>query len=451
MGLVGQKVGAGDFAGEFVQVEGTGGPGEDFDEDLVGAGRGAPVPVGDEFFAAAAVFFSSKGAGGNVEEGRLGVVDGFAVDLEPLAHLLETLDFGRGDDAVRVGADVEEIVAAFAGDIDKVAEKGFSGLEVGVEGLVAPGVVDGHAGLPVAIGEALRRDELLGGFGVAFVGAAETIVPDEVGVFVEELDDLGGAFGGHGLAGSVEPDDDGVLLVVFEELFNLRDGFFVQVVIEAAVLCRVPVAGVGVMVAADSGRSAGGGPVLRLRVVEAEFDALFAALFGEFFEGVAFERGGGDDVEGVDLGVEHGEAVVVLRGDDDVLHAGGLGEGDDVVGAEARWVELGREGLVVGDRDGEVVHDPLADVGGALAVPLAGGDGVEAPVDEHAEAGLAPPLHAGVALGGGFGVLDGRDGMVDGRCVGLAALELGVADGGGDQEERGGDAAEGDFQVLSSG
>ncbi len=159
---------------------------------------------------------------------------------------------------MRVGADVEEIVAAFAGDIDEVAEKGFGGLEVGVEGLVAPGVVDGHAGLPVAVGEALRRDELLGGFGVAFVGAAEAIVPDEVGVFVEELDDLGGAFGGHGLAGCVEPDDDGVLLVVFEELFNLRDGFFVQVVIEAAVLCRVPVAGVGVMVAADSGRSARG-------------------------------------------------------------------------------------------------------------------------------------------------------------------------------------------------
>ena len=35
-----------------------------------------------------------------------------------------------------------------------------------------------------------------------------------------------------------------------------------------------------------------------------------------------------------------------------------------------------------------------------------------------------------------------------GRC---AALELGVAEGGGDEEERGGDAAEGDFQGTSSG
>ena len=102
-------------------------------------------------------FSSGEGAGRDVEEGGFGVVDGFAVDLEPLAHLAEALGFGGGDDAVRVGADVEEIVAAFAGDVDEVAEEGFGGLEVGVVGFVAPGVVHGHAGLPVAAGEALRR------------------------------------------------------------------------------------------------------------------------------------------------------------------------------------------------------------------------------------------------------------------------------------------------------
>ena len=236
--------------------------------------------------------------------------------------------------------------------------------------------------------------------------------------------------------GGVEPDDDGVLLVVFEELFDLGDGLVVEVVVEAAVLCLVPVAGGLVVVAADDGGAAGGGPILRLRVVEAEFDALLAALFGEFFERVALEGGGGDDVEGVDLGVEHGEAVVVFGGDDDVLHAGGFGEGDDVVRAEAGGVELGGEGFVVGDGDGGVVHDPLADAGDLLAVPCAGGDGVEAPVDEHAEAGFAPPLHAGVFLGGGFGVLDGGDGVVDGGGVGWGACELRVGDGGGEEEGR---------------
>ncbi len=198
-----------------------------------------------------------------------------------------------------------------------------------------------------------------------------------------------------------------------------------EVVVEAAVLSLVPVAGLLVVIAADGGGSAGGGPVLGLRVVEAELDALLAALFGELLERIALEGSGGDDVEGVDLGVEHGEAVVVLGGDDDVLHAGGLGEGDDVVRAEAGGIELRGEGLVVGDGDGEVVHDPFADVVGALAVPFAGGDGVEAPVDEHAEAGIAPPCHARVALGGGLGVLDGGNRMIGGGGIRLCCLRAG--------------------------
>ena len=213
---------------------------------------------------------------------------------------------------MRIGANVEEVVAAFAGDVDEIAKQGLGGLEVGVVGFEAPGVVHGHAGLPVAAGEALSGDVLLGGFGVAFIGAAETVVPDEVGIFVEESDDFGGALGCHGGGGGVEPDDYGVLLVVFEELFDLGDGLVLEVVVEAAVLGFIPVASGLVVVAADDGDTAGRGPILRLGVVEAEFDALLAALFGELFEGVALEGCCGDDVEGVDLGVEHGEAVVMF-------------------------------------------------------------------------------------------------------------------------------------------
>ncbi|MCU1247398.1 MAG: hypothetical protein JWQ49_427 [Edaphobacter sp.] len=141
----------------------------------------------------------------------------------------------------------------------------------------------------------------------------------------------------------------------------------------------------------------------------------------------------------------------MLGGDDDVLHTGGFGEGYDVVRAEAGGVEVFGEGFVVGDGDGEVVHDPFADVGGALAVPLACGDGVEAPVDEHAEAGFAPPLHAGVALGGGFGVLDGGYGVIDGLGVRLAAFELPVAERCGGEEKGEGDAAEGLVQGILPG
>ena len=117
---------------------------------------------------------------------------------------------------------------------------------------------------------------------------------------------------------------------------------------------------------------------------------------------------------------------MVLGGDDDVLHTGGFGEGYDVVGAEGGGVEFWGEGFVVGDGDGGGVHDPLADAGDLFAVPSAGGDGVKTPVDEHAEAGLAPPLHAGVALGWGFGFLDCPHGVGEGLREGRVAFELRV-------------------------
>ena len=121
--------------------------------------------------------------------------------------------------------------------------------------------------------------------------------------------------------------------------------------------------GGGRMVAGLRALAPGAGPILILRVVEAELDALLAALLGQLAQRIAMEGRGGDDVEGVCFGIEHGEAVVMLGGDDDVLHAGGFGQGDDVVRAEAGGVELACEGLVVGDRDGGVVHDPLAERG----------------------------------------------------------------------------------------
>ncbi len=41
--------------------------------------------------------------------------------------------------------------------------------------------------------------------------------------------------------------------------------------------------------------------------------------------------------------MEHGEAVVMLGGDDDVLHAGGFCDGDPCVGVEPGGIELGGE------------------------------------------------------------------------------------------------------------
>jgi len=82
-------------------VEGAGGPGEDFYVDLVGGSGGAPIPCGDEpGFALVVLFRGAEVSGFCAEEGGVGVVDGFAVDAKPLAHLAEALGLGGRDDAM---------------------------------------------------------------------------------------------------------------------------------------------------------------------------------------------------------------------------------------------------------------------------------------------------------------------------------------------------------------
>ena len=152
----------------------------------------------------------------------------------------------------------------------------------------------------------------------------------------------------------------------------------------------------------------------------------FLALVRQLAQWVAMKGRGVDDVERIGLGVEHGEAVVVLGGDDDVLHAGGLGQRHHIMRIEAGGLNLRRQSLVVGDRDRAVVHDPFADARNLLAVPRAGGNGVEAPVDEHAEAGVAPPAHARVPLGRRLRVLDCSHRMVR---IGGNVLVLGLRPG----------------------
>ena len=110
------------------------------------------------------------------------------------------------------------------------------------------------------------------------------------------------------------------------------------------------------------------------------------------------ERRGVVDVVRAGLRVEHGEAVVMLRRDHDVLHARILGHLHPCVGVELHRIELRGQLLVVGHRNLAAVHDPLADAADLFAVPGSGGHGVEPPVDEHAEPRLAPPGHPLVAL-----------------------------------------------------
>src|SRR5205807_1547844 len=100
------------------------------------------------------------------------------------------------------------------------------------------------------------------------------VVPDEVWMLVENTDDFPSELRGHVLCRRIEPDHRRELAVVGEEFLHLRNGLGMQVLGKVAVLRFVPVVRYRVMVAAQSGRSTGRSPVLILRVVEAELDAL---------------------------------------------------------------------------------------------------------------------------------------------------------------------------------
>src|ERR1700679_1830220 len=93
------------------------------------------------------------------------------------------------------------------------------------------------------------------------------------------------------------------------------------------------------MISRQVRRPAGGGPVLVLRIIEAELEALLLTLLGEFANRIAMERRSGHNIESVCLRIEHGEAIVMFRRDNDVLHARRLRERDDIVRIERARVE----------------------------------------------------------------------------------------------------------------
>ena len=85
---------------------------------------------------------------------------------------------------------------------------------------------------------------------------------------------------------------------------------------------------------------------------------------------------------------------MVFGGDRQILHARVLGDLHPLVGVEVDGIEAACELFVYVHGDPSPMLNPLADAGDAFAPPGAGGQGIEAPVDEEAEFGLPPPLHA---------------------------------------------------------
>ena len=165
---------------------------------------------------------------------------------------------------------------------------------------------------------------------------------------------------------------------------------------------------VGEVVRVPVGKGIGVVPV-RLRVVEPEAQAGAVAGSGQFFDDVPMEWAvGGGDLVAVRLGVEFAEAVVVPAGEDEVFHAGGLGDGHPRVRIEIGGIEVAVEIVINLDGDLRAVRPVAAPLAAARPTDLGALEADRPPVDEQAKARLAPPVEplgargrAG-SRGGGF-------------------------------------------------
>ena len=231
---------------------------------------------------------------------------------------------------------------------------------------------------------------------------------------LEVLAHLGGV---GALPLAVEPDDAGV--VELEDLADLG----LEVLLDEAGHVGRPLGDVVVLAA---GRVPRVMPVHN-GMVEAEADAVPQAGLLEGLQEVLPPGRRGHVMVG-DLGVPEAEAVVVLGGDDQVVHPGLLGGLHPGVGVELHRVEavagrqVAREGQLVAGR----LDDPLPGAAHPLAVHVPRPLAVEAPVDEHAEAGVVEPAHPGLLALRRLGGSPGHPGVA-----------VGVDRGGGDLRPRG--------------
>ena len=133
------------------------------------------------------------------------------------------------------------------------------------------------------------------------------------------------------------------------------------------------------------------------RVVPTHLQSVGAHCFGEFLHDVALERRGHDVV------ITHGavpqcETVVVLGGDDYILHTSITGEICPLLGIKLHRVELWHERLFVDDRINlSILQEPFTNATNFFAIPRARRRGVQTKVDEHSKSCRSPPRHACVA------------------------------------------------------
>lgn len=332
-------------------------------------------PLEDDEIYLAVVHHGVTPRQGLAPGGGVGTVDDLRVAVYPLTGLAER-DGGIGmHGAVGAGTDIEHIGAAAGYGGDEGADDVVGGFPLVVELGIAPTYLRHVDSFPTpgTVGEGHLH---IAEGGVVAEAVAYAAADEGSGlVAAHDVDEFLRIGGGH-IAGGVEPDELDVA-VARGEFLHLRHALGAEVFVEGDGAAR----GVG----GGAVAAAGGGPVLELGIVEADAETFAVAGGGEFGHEVAVEGRGVADAESADVGAEHGEAFMVLGGDDDVLHPGVLGELHDGVGIELVGTEGGGLGhILVGGYAGlVVVHEPLGGTIVGTALPLAFHLGIETEMDEE--------------------------------------------------------------------
>ena len=191
----------------------------------------------------------------------------------------------------------------------------------------------------------------------------------------------------------IEPDQvDGA--VIREQLADLvLDVLLIDRELAALVEFRVFLVSGGALRVVAVDRIVRVGPVQQ-GIINADADAFGAEGVEPLGEQIpAAGRVGGFEIR--EGGVPQTETLVVFRGEHGVFHAGRLGHARPLARIVEIRVEQPEVFLIVLRGGAFIAHHPL----------VAGGQGVEPPVDEQPEAGLGPPLEAGVG--------DGSDTFID--------------------------------------
>ena len=139
-------------------------------------------------------------------------------------------------------------------------------------------------------------------------------------------------------------------------------------------------------------------PVLRVRVIQTKLDVVFACSFGQGLEKVFAIRRRIYNIPVTDRGIEQSKTIMVLGGDDDVLHASVLGHEYPCFRIVIYRVELLGILLIFRYRNLSIMHDPFANILYLLAFMYPSRNGVDAPVDKKSKTSFTPPGHARITL-----------------------------------------------------